>query len=171
MTAQEIYDYIKETGVKNVTLTGGEPLIQSNIETLLYLLSEDESIITHIETNGSVAISPFKQTFKTPNLQFIVDYKLPTSQMTKKMCLDNFTNVNSWDVYKFVIASETDLQKAIDIIKEYDLTGRCLVFFSPVVEKISPELIVNAMKDNCLNDVRFQLQLHKYIWPKEMRGV
>ena len=171
MTAQDIYNYIKETGVVNVTITGGEPLIQSGIEDLLSLLALDENLVIRVETNGSVEIAPFKAQNKTAKLQFIVDYKLPASKMTSKMCLENMTKVDHWDVYKFVIASEEDLEHGIKIVKDYDLTSRCLVFFSPVVEQISPELIVNAMKEHRLNGVRFQLQLHKYIWSKEKRGV
>lgn len=171
MTAKEIYQYIKDSRVVNVTLTGGEPLIQPQIEELLDLLSQDEKLTTRIETNGSVSLATFKEKYKTSNIQFIVDYKLPASKMTPKMCLENLKIVNDWDVYKFVIASEIDLEAAIELVKEYDLTNRCLVYFSPVVEQVSPQIIVEAMKENHLNGVRLQLQLHKYIWPKEMRGV
>jgi len=171
MSAQEIYDYIKETKVVNVTITGGEPLIQPNIEQLLHLLAQDEKLVTRIETNGSVNIVPFKAQNKTPKLQFIVDYKLPGSKMNSKMCLENLVRMDSWDAYKFVIASVDDLQASINLIKDYDLINRCIVYFSPVVEQIAPQLIVEAMKEQNLNGVRFQLQLHKYIWPKEMRGV
>lgn len=171
MTAKEIYQYIKDSEVVNVTLTGGEPLIQPQIEELLDLLIQDEKLTTRIETNGSVALATFKEKYKKSNIQFIVDYKLPVSKMTSKMCLENLKVVNRWDVYKFVIASEKDLKAAIELIGEYDLTNRCLVYFSPVVEQISPQIIVEAMKENRLNGVRLQLQLHKYIWPKELRGV
>jgi len=171
MTAIEIYNYIKETGVDNVTLTGGEPLIQPGLNRLLDLLVEDKKLTTRIETNGAVSIAKYKAKYRTSNIQFIVDFKLPDSKMTSKMCLDNLTVVDSWDVYKFVIASVADMQNAIEIIHDYDLTNRCHVYFSPVVELISPQVIVEAMKENLLNGVRLQLQLHKYIWPKEMRGV
>ena len=61
--------------------------------------------------------------------------------------------------------------RKIEIVKAYDLQNRCQVFFSPVREMIEPLLIVDKMKDECLNGVRLQLQLHKILWPKEMRGV
>ncbi len=171
MTAEEIYQYIKDSGVANVTLTGGEPLIQDHLEKLLDLLSQDKQLTTRIETNGSISIKSLKENYKMSNVQFIVDYKLPDSKMMTTMCHENFEDVDAWDVYKFVIASEKDLKVAIDLVNEYDLTNRCLVYFSPVVEEIAPEMIVEAMKENRLNGVRLQLQLHKYIWPKEMRGV
>ena len=87
------------------------------------------------------------------------------------MCPENPANVQTQDVYKFVIASETDLQRAIEIIKTHNLEQRCQVFLSPVREMIDPLVIVDAMKEQCLNNVRLQLQLHKILWPKEMRGV
>ena len=58
-TAQEIYDYIRENPARNVTLTGGEPLLQSGIEALLELLNQDSRLQVHVETNGSVNIRRF----------------------------------------------------------------------------------------------------------------
>ena len=87
------------------------------------------------------------------------------------MCHENLKAVDQNDVYKFVIAAPVDLHTAFSIMKCYDLIDRCQVYFSPVTDNIEPKEIVEFMKEHCLNDVRLQLQLHKYIWPKEMRGV
>ncbi len=87
------------------------------------------------------------------------------------MCLHNLQQIRRQDVYKFVIASEKDLNRAIELVKQYELAERCQVFFSPVREFIEPLVLVEAMKAQCLNKVRLQLQLHKILWPKEMRGV
>jgi len=173
MTAVEIYDFIKESGVYNVTLTGGEPLIQKAIGDLIEFLVRDENFIIRIETHGGVDIAPFKKRFVNhgSRVQFVVDFKLPMSDMMDQMCVSNLTAVTSDDTYKFVIASALDLQMAIDIVVQADLTNRCRVYFSPVVDLIDPRVIVDAMVENKLNGVRLQLQLHKYIWPKEMRGV
>ncbi|MBR2626772.1 MAG: putative 7-carboxy-7-deazaguanine synthase QueE [Peptococcaceae bacterium] len=170
-TAQQIYDEIKASGIRNVTLTGGEPLIQEEIAELLQLLGADDSLLVHIETNGSVDIAPFKNTCQSRNILYILDYKLPESGMENQMCMANLNQVQNDDVYKFVIASKEDLNRAIEIVKAYDLQNRCQVFFSPVREMIEPLLIVDKMKEECLNGVRLQLQLHKILWPKEMRGV
>ncbi|MCL1949004.1 MAG: putative 7-carboxy-7-deazaguanine synthase QueE [Turicibacter sp.] len=171
MTADEIYGYIKDSGVANVTLTGGEPLIQDGIGDLIELLSRDPFLTIRIETNGAVDIAPYKARFKTDNVQFILDYKLPDSRMEHTMIHENFDLLNSWDVYKFVIASERDLLRAIELVREKDLLNKCLVFFSPVVEMYEPVHIVNKMMEEKLNGVRFQLQLHKYVWDKNKRGV
>lgn len=170
-TPQQIYEDIKASGVKNVTLTGGEPLIQEHIVPLLHLLAKDETLCIHIETNGAVSIDAFRKACPAENIHYIVDYKLPSSGMEPNMHMQNLSNVQKQDVYKFVIASEEDLYRAIDIIKQYNLQQCCQVFLSPVRELIDPLIIVEAMKDQCLNDVRLQLQLHKILWPKEMRGV
>ena len=170
-TPQEIYDAIKASGVKNVTLTGGEPLIQANILPLLQLLAADDFLCVHIETNGAVDIAPFRAACPAENIHYILDYKLPASAMEAHMCMDNLTHVQYHDVYKFVIASEEDLARSVELIQQYQLETRCQVFLSPVRENIDPLLLVEAMKEHCLNNVRLQLQLHKILWPKEMRGV
>lgn len=170
-TARQIYHEIKASGVRNVTLTGGEPLIQKEILSLLMLLAKDEDLLVHIETNGAVDIAPFRNACPAKNILYILDYKLPTSNMESKMNMANLQQVTSSDVYKFVIASQEDLHRAVEIVKQYDLHHRCQVFFSPVREMIDPLVIVDEMKEQCLNGVRLQLQLHKILWPKEMRGV
>lgn len=171
LSTKGIYDYIKENGSTNVTLTGGEPLIQDNIDELLEMLSRDENLKIHIETNGSVDIEPFKKKHNSTNIIYIVDYKLPSSKMTKFMNLNNLNSVECNDVYKFVAQSREDLNMAYQIIKEYDLTAKCLVYISPVSGDIELEEIVEFMKDKKLNNVRLQVQLHKIIWDKNARGV
>ncbi|MCL1989718.1 MAG: putative 7-carboxy-7-deazaguanine synthase QueE [Defluviitaleaceae bacterium] len=171
MDEAAIYAYIKEAGAHNVTLTGGEPLIQPHIGELIALLVQDDALTIRIETHGGVDIEPFKARFKDQAVQFVVDFKLPDSKMMKQMHLPNLTVVEKQDTYKFVIASERDLDQAIEIVNDYQLIDRCQVYFSPVVELIEPKLIVERMMADRLNGIRLQLQLHKYIWPKEMRGV
>jgi len=171
MSTDEIYDYVEEAGVFNLTLTGGEPLIQAHIATLISKLLENPRLMIRIETHGGVDIIPFKEEFPSERVQFVIDYKLPDSKMGSQMCESNLQEIEPGDAYKFVIASALDLQMAIDIVMHNYLTNRCQVYFSPVVDLIDPREIVAAMVDNKLNGVKLQLQLHKYIWPKEMRGV
>jgi 7-carboxy-7-deazaguanine synthase len=171
LTAKEIYNYIKETGVTNVTLTGGEPLIQDNIDELLAFLNLDDNLKIHIETNGAVDIEPFKERYKKNNISYIVDFKLPSSNMTNKMNLNNLKVVGNSDVYKFVVGSNEDLQMAYKLMSKYDLTSKCLVYLSPVSGNIDMQEIVDFMKDKKLNKVRLQAQLHKIIWDKNARGV
>ncbi|MDD5952574.1 MAG: putative 7-carboxy-7-deazaguanine synthase QueE [Oscillospiraceae bacterium] len=168
-TAEALYQFVKETGAHYVTLTGGEPLIQREIGTLLSLLQEDEALETHIETNGSVDIAPFQQSF--PRISFIVDYKLNGSGMTEQMHQNNLAVIRKTDAYKFVIAGKEDLYQAEKVLRENDLCEKTQVFFSPVLGKMDPADMVEFLKAEKLDRVRLQLQLHKIIWHPDAKGV
>lgn len=169
MSEEEIYTYIKRMGVFNVTLTGGEPLVQENIGALIELLLTDEELCIEIETNGAVPIEPF--CFGHGNLSFTVDYKLPDSGMEDRMCHDNFLRVSENDAVKFVASSERDLDRAREIIEQYNLTDRTMVYISTCFGALKPETVVDYMIKNNMNKVKLQLQMHKYIWEPERRGV
>ena len=169
MTSENIYKYIKATGIKNVTLTGGEPLLQEGIKELLEVLSKDNSLHVEIETNGSVLLDDFLNLENPPS--FTMDYKLPSSNMEDKMNLNNFKSLSAKDTVKFVSGSMDDLQKAKYIIDKYELSNRTNVYISPVFGQIDLENIVDFMKDNKMNGVNLQVQLHKIIWDPNKRGV
>lgn len=163
----ELVKYVKSTGVKNVTLTGGEPLIQNEIKELMIELSNIGNRI-EIETNGSINITPY---LNIPNVTFTLDYKLKGSGMEKYMDLTNYDLLRKNDVIKFVVSDYDDLEKTKEIIKKYDLINKANCLISPVWGRIEFEEIVNFLKDNKLNDVKMQLQIHKIIWDKDKRGV
>ncbi len=167
-TAEELVNYVKSTGVKNVTLTGGEPLLQGDIAYLLTLLGK-AGAQAEIETNGSVPIKELAALKARP--AFTLDYKLPSSGMESHMLIENFAYLSSYDTVKFVAGDMRDLIRAEEVIKEYGLVEKCRVYISPVFGKIDPEKIVEFMKEKKLNGVRLQLQLHKFIWNPEKRGV
>lgn len=169
MDEEEIYDYIIETGIKNVTLTGGEPLLQKSISSLLEKLSQNELISVEIETNGSVLLKEFYELKHAPIIT--MDYKLPSSGMEQYMLLDNFKYLKKEDTVKFVVGSSDDLDKAKNVIENYKLTDICHVYISPVFGEIENKEIVEFLIDNKLNDVNMQLQMHKIIWEPNMRGV
>lgn len=170
MTSDEIYNYIKETKVRNVTLTGGEPLMQPGIIELLEVLSKDRELSVEIETNGSIPLKNFSSIKENPP-KFTMDYKLQGSNMENKMLLENFEVLEAKDTVKFVVGSMRDLERAKKIIEEYNLVDKVHVYFSPVFGSINPEEIVEFMKNNNMNKVNLQLQLHKIIWAPEKRGV
>ena len=169
MTAQEICEAVKKTGIHRVTLTGGEPLLRDGIVELLHLLTQDPAICVEIETNGSIDLTPFIGI--SPAVSFTMDYKLPCSAMEKHMCTDNFALLTAHDTVKFVAGSRADLERAREIIEQYDLTHRCHIYLSPVFGSIEPIEIVTFMQDHTLNDVTMQLQMHKIIWDPDARGV
>lgn len=163
----ELVKYVKSTGVKNVTLTGGEPLIQNEIKELMIELSNIGNRI-EIETNGSINIAPY---LNIPNVTFTLDYKLKGSGMEMYMDLTNYDLLRKNDVIKFVVSDYDDLEKTKEIIKKYDLINKANCLISPVWGRIEFEEIVNFLKGNKLNDVKMQLQIHKIIWDKDKRGV
>lgn len=169
MSEQEIYAYIKETGVFNVTLTGGEPLLQEDIGTLLQYLSQDTDLNIEIETNGSIPLEAFIEI--SDRITFTMDYKTKSSGMEDKMCLQNLELLRPQDVVKFVVSDINDLDKMKEIIETYHLTEKNLVYISSAFNVMKPEEIVNYMIENRLNRVRLQLQMHKFIWEPDRKGV
>lgn len=168
LSAEQIAGYVYGTGVKNVTLTGGEPLLQENLGELIDILIEQGNAV-EIETNGSISIAELSRRENRPS--FTLDYKLPDSNMEREMDLGNYNYIRPEDTVKFVAGSISDLETAVKIIEKYELLKRCSVYISPVFNRINPADIVDFMKKNNLNGVKLQLQLHKFIWNPEERGV
>ena len=100
-----------------------------------------------------------------------MDYKLPVSGMEDKMCLKNFDILTYKDTVKFVSGSIEDLERAREIIERYGLIDKCHVYISPVFGKINLPDIVEYMKEHKMNKVNMQLQMHKFIWDPQERGV
>ena len=165
-TPEEIVNYVLSTGINNVTLTGGEPLLQKEIKSLIHILLQNK-LSVEIETNGAVDLFQFCE--ERPI--FTMDYKLPSSGYEESMLLKNMELLGINDTVKFVAGNQTDLLKALDIINEYNLTERCHVYFSPIFGCIEPLEIVEFMLINKLNNVRLQIQMHKVIWDPLKRGV
>ncbi|MBQ9034295.1 MAG: putative 7-carboxy-7-deazaguanine synthase QueE [Lachnospiraceae bacterium] len=170
MTPAQICDYVHSTGISNVTLTGGEPLLQKQMEELIGQLIRDCGVRVEIETNGAVDLRPFAQ-IPEGRPMFTMDYKLPSSGCEGQMLTGNFSVLQAQDTVKFVSGSREDLERAAEIIEEYGLLDRCYVYFSPVFGKIEPVEIVDFMLENKLNKARIQIQMHKVIWDPNARGV
>lgn len=171
----ELVDYIEETGIRNVTLTGGEPLLQRDIEELVVeVISHNKRV--EIETNGAVSIGGLyelsKKLMLNDELSITLDYKCPGSSMTEYMLMENYEMLRKSDTVKFVVSDQTDMDKALEIIEKKQLIERGIaVYFSPVFGKIKSAEIVDFMISHRLNGVTHQLQQHKFIWDPEMRGV
>lgn len=181
---EELYRLIKEPGVKNITLTGGEPLLQKDIKKLLELLRRDKELRVEIETNGSIDIQAFmpekgmdcesllERSQCQDNISFTLDYKLPVSGMEQRMCFSNYRNVRASDTVKFVVGSREDLIRSREMIDACKLVEKgCSIYLSPCFGAIKPEEIVDFLIQQNMNDVNIQLQLHKVIWDSDKRGV
>lgn len=168
MSVGQLAEYVRETGVKNVTLTGGEPLLQDELYSLIEALMKQRNSV-EIETNGSISIEKFCGKIYRP--LFTLDYKLPCSGMESAMIMKNYDLLEKNDTVKFVCGGIRDLEKAAGIIGKYDLVNKCHVYLSPVFGMIEAADMVDFMEKNKMNGVRLQLQLHKFIWDPEKRGV
>lgn len=170
-TGEEIRDYILSTGIHNVTLTGGEPLLQKNIEELLVLLLAEPSLSIEIETNGSIDIRPFLHLGGISHPKFTLDYKLAGSGMESHMNTENYQYLQMEDTVKFVCSDYADLERAKQITETYRLIEKCRVYFSPVFGRIEPSEIVAFLLEHHMNAITMQLQMHKIIWDPDRRGV
>ena len=128
----------------------------------------DIGIDVEIETNGSVPIAPVAEKCGV-RPEFTMDYKLPSSGMESRMCLENLPQLKDSDTLKFVCASREDLERAAEVLEEYKPV--CKVYLSPVFGRIEPKDMVEFMKEKKLGRVNLQLQLHKFIWDPNERGV
>ena len=169
LSAAEISDYVKQSGVSLVTVTGGEPLSCAGMPELLRELSALPGVLVEVETNGSVPLASFVEA--VPSLSITMDYKLPTSGMEGQMHLPNLEVLRPWDTLKFVCGSRKDMLRGREILAQYPGLMQVPTFFSPVFGGILPAEMVSFLQEFKLTNVRLQLQLHKMIWPAEQRGV
>ena len=165
----EVHDIIDKLAVYKcdmVEITGGEPLIQNETPSLVYELLEKHYKVL-LETNGSKDISKLdKRCVK------IVDIKCPSSGMSAKNDLENLNRLMNKDEIKFVIGDREDYEYAKEILNSThtNLFKTNPIFFSPVFGKIDPAVMAKWILEDHLK-VKLHLQIHKYIWDPEERGV
>ncbi len=148
-----------------VEITGGEPLLQKNVLPLMSALAEAGKTVL-LETSGAHDISQVD-----PRVHRIMDLKTPGSGECDRNLWPNLDHLTERDEVKFVISSRADYEWCRAQLRTYNLAARCrAVLFSPVFGRIEPRQIVEWILVDAL-PVRFQLQMHKFIWPPQNRGV
>jgi 7-carboxy-7-deazaguanine synthase len=148
-----------------VEITGGEPLLQKNVHPLMTALCEAGRTVL-IETSGAHDIGPID-----PRVHRIMDLKTPGSGECARNLWSNIPRLEKRDEVKFVIGSREDYEWSRDRVREHDLAARCgCVLFSPIFGRIEPRQIVEWIVEDKL-PVRFQLQMHKFIWDPKQKGV
>jgi 7-carboxy-7-deazaguanine synthase len=163
-TIEKILAEIKKYECKLVEVTGGEPLIQKEVLPLMKILC-DSGYDVIIETGGSLSIKEIDKRVK-----IIMDLKCPSSKMAEKNLYENIDVLKPNDEVKFVIGNRQDYDWSKNVISQYRLTEKCSVLFSNVFEELKPiQLAEWILEDNL--KVRFQIQMHKYIWDPKKRGV
>ncbi len=165
LSIDEVISEVKKFNCKLVEITGGEPLVQ--MDECLELMKKlcDDGFEVMIETGGSLTIKDID-----PGVKIIMDLKCPSSGMLKKNLFENIKYLKPIDEVKFVIGDREDYEWSKEQIQKYSLTEICEVIFSVVFGKLEPVTLVNWIIEDKLK-IRFQLQMHKYIWHPEMKGV
>ena len=164
MTEIQILNECIKLGNKNITVTGGEPLLQG-IEALLTLLSKGGYFIS-VETNGSIPIPYINE----EDISFVADWKLPSSGMNHFMSFDRFTELTDKDFIKFVCSNFSDFSEAMRVFKLYCYRISVPKFaFSPVSGKLSAEELCRWMKEERILGAKgavLSIQLHKILGVK-----
>ena len=197
MTVAEVANVIESLGNHRITITGGEPLLQE--VAVVELIDElnrrkaetmedntsgqagstciigidkfdkremlnDSLYDFNIETNGTIVPS-----FQRENVWFTYDYKTPSSLAEESMNVDIFKAATERDLIKFVVGSPEDLDCMRRIIEQYPTAAQ--IYVSPVWGQIEAASIIDYMKAYNLQNVRFQLQIHKFVWDPDAKGV
>jgi len=163
-TIDQIVEHVSSYNCSLVEITGGEPLIQKDsLKLMSELCNNDFEVL--LETDGSMPIDNVDRRVK-----IIMDLKCPSSGMEKKNHYSNINILKPTDEVKFVIGTNEDYEWSKNILDKYQLFEKAQILFSPVFNKLNYETMVNwILKDNL--KVRFQLQIHKFIWKPDKRGV
>lgn len=165
MSVKQVIDKVEKYNCKLVEITGGEPLVQLN--ECLQLMKElcELGYEVLIETGGSISIKDID-----PRVKIIMDLKCPSSGMDQKNLYENIQYLKPTDELKFVIGNREDYEWTLKLLNKHNLYGKCEILFSVVFGKLESVELVNWILEDKL-EVRFQLQMHKYIWHPETKGV
>lgn len=165
MSRGDVVSSVKATGLRLVEITGGEPLLQKEDTLLLIrdLLDEGHEVL--IETNGSMSIGEIDK-----RAIIILDVKTPGSGVSSAMDFSNFTRLKPSDEVKFIICGRSDYDWARDIVAKFRLTDAAKLLFSPAFGMLPPRQLAKWIIEDRL-EVRLNLQIHKYIFGPDERGV
>jgi 7-carboxy-7-deazaguanine synthase len=164
MSLDDIVTEVAKLGAPLVLLTGGEPMLQHEIGELAARLL-DGGYRVMIETSGAHPLDRLPAAVVR-----IVDVKTPGSGESHRMRLDILEELQAKDAVKFVICDEADYRWAAELIRSRALAARTEVLLSPSHGQVDPQDLVSWMLRDGL-PARLNLQLHKYVWSPEARGV
>lgn len=166
MSEGEVLARVRGLGGKLVEFTGGEPLLQEREVLPIAQRLLDQGYRVLIETSGERFVGRLPQ----PVVK-VLDVKCPASGEAGKFCFENLAALGPKDQIKFVIADEADYHYAREFAAEHEIESHVNeVIFSPVFGQLAPQKLAEwILRDGLV--VRLGLQLHKFIWDPEARGV
>lgn len=164
MSVEKIVERVRAEGLPLAEVTGGEPLAQEGTVELLHaMLASGLRVL--LETNGSLALDSVPE-----GVSIVMDIKTPGSGMDGAMRWENIERLGPNDEIKVVVCGRGDYDWATAEFKKRGIFGRIRVSFSPCAGLVEPAALAAWMMEDKL-DARFQLQLHRIIWPNVDRGV
>jgi 7-carboxy-7-deazaguanine synthase len=164
MSVDEVVGAVERYGCPLVEITGGEPLLQEDVYELMERLQRAGRTVM-LETGGHRSIA------RVPaDVLKIVDVKCPGSGEADRNDWSNLEALAPHDEVKFVIRDRADYEFARGVISRHRLADRAAVLLSPVHGVLEPRMLSEWLLADRL-PARLQLQLHKYIWPSDTRGV
>lgn len=163
LSLETILEKVSAYGAQYVTVTGGEPLAQPGCIDLLTRLC-DSGFNVSLETSGAMDIAQVDK-----RVMIVMDLKTPASKEDNKNRFSNLSLLKKTDQIKFVICNRPDYEWARDLMREHGLADSSAVLMSPSWgEQSLPDLAQWILEDKL--PVRFQIQLHKVLWPDEVMG-
>jgi 7-carboxy-7-deazaguanine synthase len=163
-TLEDVVNEAHGFGIHTIQVTGGEPLVQrAAIPLMQRLVDLGHEVL--LETSGSRPIDEVPEP-----VCVILDLKPPDSGEVEANLWSNIDELRPHHEVKFVIGSRRDYEWSRDISRQYDLPSRCTVLMSPAWDEIVPRDLVAWILEDRLN-VRFQIQIHKVVWPADATGV
>jgi 7-carboxy-7-deazaguanine synthase len=165
MSVEDVLAAVARSGCRLVEITGGEPLLQEDVYPLMAALVGAGHVVL-LETGGHVGIERVP-----PGVLRIIDVKCPSSGEAQRIHWANLDVLRPGDEVKFVLQDRADYEFARTAVVDRDLAARCsAVLFSPVHGMLAPVDLAGWILADRL-PVRLHLQIHKYIWGAQTRGV
>jgi 7-carboxy-7-deazaguanine synthase len=164
MSVADIVNKVEGLGISLVEITGGEPLLQNEVYSLMQALLEKRFTVM-LETGGSLSLKQVPEAVIK-----IMDLKCPSSGEEPRNNYENLNRLTLQDEVKFVIQTREDYAWSKKILNKYSIHKTAQVLFSPVYEKLDLKDIAKWILEDNLS-VRLQTQLQKVIWSKDAIGV
>jgi len=158
-TVDDLVQVARDSRVRHVCVTGGEPLAQKSCLELLAALC-DAGFAVSLETSGAMDVAPVD-----PRVSRVVDLKTPGSGEDGRNRLANLELLVAHDQLKIVVCSRADYEWARDLLRARSPLP-CQVLMSPSWGQVEPRALAEWILEDRL-EVRFQLQLHKILWGNE----